>query len=68
MGHGGRVLDVEFQEKSLEWKKIYIGQGTLFLTQGSLHYEPIAIKFTGVVGHCGRVPDVGFHEKAFNGR
>jgi hypothetical protein len=60
VGHGGRVLDVEFQEKSLKWQKIYIGQGTLFFKQGSHHYTPPAIKFTGVVGHYGKVPDVGF--------
>ena len=63
MGHGERVLDVEIQEKSLKWKKIHIRQGTLFFKQGSLHCKQMEIKFTGVVGHCGKVPDVGFHEK-----
>ena len=55
---------MEFQEKkSLKWKKIHIRQGTLVLKQGSLHYKSIAIKFTGVEGQRGEVPDVGFQEK-----
>ena len=58
----------EVSGKSLEWKKRYCQEGTLFFKWSALHNRLIATKITSLLGHGGWVLDIEFQKNPFTGR